>query len=1444
MGAIRIICTALPGRLNATAARPTLSLSAFLSHRLSFPLGTETGTLASFPALLAWPEALMATRVRFEVVVDGQEGRPIPATVVTSPPPDPRLWAQVFEASTLVRGQAPGLQREPFNTYSPIDLQRDLARGTNEIGEATPYRLPDAATLKRAFSSVIAAVSPSEDDGLPGSVDHLQGMAEPELGAMHRALGRSLLSLGGQHAFDQRLALLTALAGLRARHGPSPGLIPVVPPDPDAPATLYAQFAAFHRRAAPRRDATPAAPEPRDFHQIASALAEHPSLMRRLGLVIDLEIAAADLPLSPTAAPRRLRLKPHFADAALSAAVFALWTVYLLDPQSGTGLPRFSAFSAAPRPRTDHARLAWSGEHEEIVAGLLNLGARTATGERAFELVTLDIDGAISKLVQAISTVVTDEGRPTHPIDRTVETGVPAFRSCGLSLVRREHAEQVLADVRRAEAQERAFAAGTPFDLHAEELVRGYRIDVRHTPARPAVASSDDRTEGTTGAALPEPQWRSLHARVGTYQFGGGTSPDIVSHADEGCISPALMQDVAAQHGATGETHPYFVPENVSTWSGWSLAAPPPPPPVGAVVPVEMPFEMEALGLPRVDVSFTAQSGSLPRLRFGDAYRMRVRTVDLAGNSLSLDEADDVLDALSAAGAPLPVAAPKGGDDRYRRFEPLPAPEIVMREGPSDGETIDVMVIRSNGATPAQYAASFADRRYRAESERHILPPRTTRALAELHGCLDRAFGAGGDPEGTYGLLQREAASLHDPFVIDAATGHKVPFPDRTVTYPNGTSQTVRHGLEFVGFPAPDSKSGYSIHYEPQLKVPYLPDPFARGAAVFGLPGVSNTTGELDAEGELRFSTPEGQVLALRATRDLGFVTKISFGASDRWPDLAPFRLRLEGLSSTETPVRPRWSRDRRELVVRLAPGEQKTVWISSYPAPADVDVFALHRWWTEAVAPSADSKHFLRMAAHGALGMISPPRRLTLVHAVQRPVHPPKELSSQPLGVVKFRGGTTAFIGGAFIVHAASTAKLDLEAKWDEQGEGPEFADRQPRHTHVLDVAVPPPRAAGPEKPIATFDERQGVLAFVAPSGSILPAERYPARHEFADTKYRNVTYSVVATTRYREYFPQRIADDAAQLTQSYSRTIRVLSSAAPPAPEIGSIVPSFGWIVDRTGTRVRESVRRGGGVRIYLGARWHLTGAGEQLAVIEAQGFARWGSDPVHLTAQSSEPTAIVPDAPSARAEGSPFDRQLHPYPVHYDAELKLWFCDVSFRVGTAYFPFRELTLVRYQRHSLPGLHVSKEVRAGLHQLAPDRAVSLAYPAPAASDPDHRRIDIAVSTRSTLAPASVAAGGSTRSLLEVSLEERPLDREGWDPNLGWSQAAEQPLANAAASPPQLWSGSLRLPRAPVQRQRRLMVKEFELHAAERAPPGQAWLQTPGGPARRLVYSDAIPIE
>ena len=139
------------------------------------------------------------------------------------------------------------------------------------------------------------------------------------------------------------------------------------------------------------------------------------------------------------------------------------------------------------------------------------------------------------------------------------------------------------------------------------------------------------------------------------------------------------MQPVVAQNSAGGDANPLYIHETYAHWQGWSLSAPFPADPVGlSRGPSNAPAA--PAGLSQVETSVQALSSTLPRLRFGHSYQMRVRTVDLAGNGLTLAEAQNILNLLAGQSRPEVFLPIQGQQLPYKRFDPIASPVLAPRE--------------------------------------------------------------------------------------------------------------------------------------------------------------------------------------------------------------------------------------------------------------------------------------------------------------------------------------------------------------------------------------------------------------------------------------------------------------------------------------------------------------------------------------------------------------------------------------------------------------------------------------------------------------------------------------------------------------------------------------------------------------------------------------------
>ena len=170
-----------------------------------------------------------------------------------------------------------------------------------------------------------------------------------------------------------------------------------------------------------------------------------------------------------------------------------------------------------------------------------------------------------------------------------------------------------------------------------------------------------------------------------------------------------------------------------------------------------------------IETAFVPQPGTLPRLRFGHTYRMRVRAADIAGNSLPAESKDD---------------SQASQDHLFTRFDPVVPPALVLRDRVSGGESVERMVIRSNYdkkvedyiAQPAVTSAlTGKDYQYHKENERHIAPPKTSQQMAELHSKFDDFIGFDAatstkkDYDKGYKLALKEEGTFLDTEVYDPA---------------------------------------------------------------------------------------------------------------------------------------------------------------------------------------------------------------------------------------------------------------------------------------------------------------------------------------------------------------------------------------------------------------------------------------------------------------------------------------------------------------------------------------------------------------------------------------------------------------------------------------------------------------------------------------------------
>ena len=214
----------------------------------------------------------------------------------------------------------------------------------------------------------------------------------------------------------------------------------------------------------------------------------------------------------------------------------------------------------------------------------------------------------------------------------------------------------------------------------------------------------------------------------------------------------------------------------------------------------------------------------------------------------------------------------------------------------------------------------------------------------------------------------------------------------------------------------------------------------------------------------------------------------LSYTWKGLWPNLVPIMLYVV---EARTGCNATWelAGQRRTLTVALGPTEQVTVDIVSCPGSRDIGANGIADW---AGANPTDPDHFVTKHIYeGRNPLVSPPRTITLVHAVQRPLVDP----SGRLSARRQMGDTHAILGTRELnIDVPSTGRIDIHATWTDMDDT---------------VGLPPT----PKKTVATVGSYN---VEHRPLYKALP----PIRQEFTDTRRRRVTYTVTAVSRFHDYF------------------------------------------------------------------------------------------------------------------------------------------------------------------------------------------------------------------------------------------------------------------------------------------------------------------------------------
>ena len=1157
----------------------------------------------------------------------------------------------------------------------------------------------------------------------------------------------------------------------------------------------YLEMLLFHRRNSVQKQDD--IPKP-DFHQLLGLVHNHPAILRKLGLVFDFVVTPPPGLAGPCSVVVNLNTK-------LDSVTQQLARTLAVNPKYTQCTVKQDDFYANPKDPSEQL----------FQSGLLNLQAISstpgATGKPRYTLVPENADGQAVKRTDQVNnaarsaeyttsapTAMRPHATPSPspgaavstPSARTNPVTVsPAPRTVGLALFDRDRLaklEQAIANLPPTNPDDPP--PSPQDDFFADDLIVGYRVDV-----------------------LYKQRFFSLCLRASTYDIYApyhvnsplsGTKIDswkpvtpMELCADEGFVSFGATQSPLTPGDTTDDPAgtQTQVHQAIFTWSGWSLSVPQPKIPQMNPQPQKDQATQVKSQHFALQPCYTLPEGvKLPPLRFNTDYRIRCRLVDLAGNGAPPGLDPNNLEFFMCTAAPVA---------QFSRHEPIRAPQFLLtkaidREN-EPGTHIDRMVARDN------------DKR----SERILVPPRESLRLAELSGFLtnDRLPHTAFENQQLLidGSFPSVACAKENQWIDGDVNrpadndgiflGRITDDPPQNPYYPDPLANFVR--VEVVQLTDdPDQSLPVDLLW---LKIATKsPWPNRLPARIRLIPrdAGGDPKIEVDAYATVEDRNGAASVPTLNVNLPKGCIVVLSISSAAVEGGLAgtdqmPYPVHLFNLTQVHT---GQLRKGKRTALSSLADGGELVDELAS----------------TIMASPNhpLDSPHAF---VDGSLDITTPKRTMTLVHAVKQPLDPPTfapEGNAGYLQVLRGAGKSEADVTGQLRAHWLSTGKITCYAEWTDK---------------VDDVAKLAPGAL----------PARSEVAFVVTGKELVPDAPFPATRfrtlndtvlqHFPDTRAHDVTYTLIASTNFREYYPgtdnPKTGDKQYQREGTKPLKLTVLSSVRPPAPSIPYIIPAFVWA--DTYDRPKKIWHAGRTVvaRVYVERPFLLSGDRETIGVVlfdptsgknpSDQNFvSRWGADPTRsittpiLQNELSEANLCEPGPQiefCALAEGD--KARVKPCHIQYSPERKLWFTDIPINTQHANAPFIRLAIVRWQPDALSGpgeARCSQVVITEFMQISPDRWVSV-------QKINHSTYAVAIS--------GAFAGNPANKCLELTLYKRwyALGHDtGWRKILSSDDFVYHPATDGTGI--SAWSTQLQTPKSAYVAKYRILLTEQEF-------PGQA---------------------
>jgi hypothetical protein len=1115
-----------------------------------------------------------------------------------------------------------------------------------------------------------------------------------------------------------------------------------------------------------------------DIDNLLAGLASWPNIARLTALCIEFEVGRNALMAASSGAgagPYALRIRvkdiprPHGYPVTLPEV--SCWTAFTWDAAGG------AAYDFWPAPRPNRG---------ELVAGTLCL-----PGNYQLRNVDLDGDTHYSTRYKRDLDISEGDGATSKNLDVLEKGDV----DCGLAMVATGPMDEAANSLNDENDQGTSLSNHQGVLLYADDLVVGYRIDVK--------------------AAQSASRWLSICERRVEYRLQVSGYPVNTPELEPSPLEVARVEGMVRKTARTStgdqdkdEVTPH---PTLFQWHDQNIA-------VRDTIeaPVDSSGGDDAQGTCQFAFSTSSRvpEHSQPSLRTDVGYFVGARATLANGSSLGRASAAAVYDGTLPATAATRLGDRGGATDSFlmSRVEPIQPPAAHLAEpiegSRYPGDEIDTVVVRSASDFPANES-----------SARWIVPPRTSLESAEIQGAFDS-------------MDQLPEGALRDFKLDDCGAVPSVSYlhPDRCHKPGANTGHCVDTLLEHRGF-------GW---HEPAI--PYYPDPVARSMIVALVDDPLGTTGY--QRGKIlwysRHRWPEAPAVRLDVTRSESGPVVLRSGSHvvSETPEDAGEELHI-ALPPGEVTYLQLWSSK------------------SEQPPPERLDIRPLRALLADAKLRTARGR-LSRLfppslaAAYPDVSwpMLNPRKTIRLVHAVQKPLWAPRfgdDFAARRFIDSNGKTGTTtvgptpwnrkatragahrnaALLEGTVLASRKSSGRIDIRAERYDWIDDP-TAKGGPCRVRILDDLPP-------VEPIDASVQQDSISLQIDDAG----AERN-IWHELKDTKHHHVAYHLKATSAFRNYFRGSSGQDGdsfsltSEKDEPGGRRVHILSTLRPDVPTLDLILPSFthessygrGW------SRLQRRV----GLKLWLARPWFSSGNGEKLAFIcgpsnllpsrsmqdaeQAEPRTnRWTQDDLDSSGPAAglsqyisligvDPT--VPGGPQSNVElvealppGLFLDRRrpdgrcqtdtnlvlaedaattnrppLTVSAALFDVGIEDYDCDrrqYGVTVGIdlsslawlsenlTFRPFIRLALARYQPHSISGLELSRVVFADMTQLQPNRTLQVAY------DPDRfDLIDVNVFEYGVGEWAmyeSVSAPESAQYVVRIELLKRVGARERWVP-------------------------------------------------------------------------------